>query len=76
MSTKNKAWVELKKAMDSAHGKCYDPETGEGEEPVDPAFCAGCPLLPECFQYGKNDRRAEGVWGGVMWEERQVRPKW
>lgn len=76
MSAKNRAWAELKLAMDKADGKCYDPVTGEGEQPVAPEFCEGCPLLVDCFNYAKTDRAADGVWGGTVWEERETRPKW
>ena len=49
------------------------------------ALCAGCPLLEECFQAGRDgerDARGEwvggsyGIWGGVLWRNgRSVPPR-
>ena len=76
MSAKNRAWADLKSAMDERQGKCYDPETGEGEQPIAPEFCVGCPIQALCWSYAKADRATDGVWGGAVWEEREARPKW
>lgn len=31
------------------------------------ALCAGCPLYQVCRDYGKADRAATGVWGGIFY---------
>ena len=70
--SKTGAWNLLRQQQENATGLCFeDPTILESQNGNEAAIaCAGCPLLLECWQYGKADKAASGVWGGEVFPDR------
>lgn len=77
--SKTKSLAALNEAMDALPRDAYVPcirrpdlyqdlpdDVTYTEEEAE-ALCEGCPLLQMCRDYGKADRGATGVWGGIWY---------
>ena len=55
----------------------FSPESERGprrraREEAAKAFCARCPVLPDCLRHALKVKEPYGVWGGLTTGERQV----
>lgn len=65
----NVAWMEHARCRDFEPEQWFPSGTGNGARQQARravSICEACPVIAECFEYGKKAARGYGVWGGIL----------